>query len=440
VTEARREIGRPGRQRWLTGRRAPGENWDVFEAPPGEPLVGPGDHPWAVVKGWLMDLANELAAADRDGTLPPLDPTRVWIRRDGRALLLDFAAPGAHARPHEDEPVTPVALLGGVARRALGPALARGAPAAAPPPLPLSAAALIERWSRGAPAGISEARRDLSAVVEAPDTVLRWRRAVPIGAASVPIVVLILGAFMAVPLFFAAVSPERMEMYALLDALDESPGAPEAAATDAERLAIEVYLAGRYGAVLRDARVWDGAWTGSSLRRLSGVAARVADAHPAVAPAAFDEARSAIAPRLQRIRERYADGVASALPRAAAGIVVMLAAISLAAACLVTLISAALTPGGILFRALGLAVVSADGRAITRGRSVARVLLAWSPAIVWLVWLGPSPIDRVRAAAISPLVPAAVTLAVLAAGAIWTIARRSRGPHDVLTGTWVVPR
>jgi hypothetical protein len=45
-----------------------------------------------------------------------------------------------------------------------------------------------------------------------------------------------------------------------------------------------------------------------------------------------------------------------------------------------------------------------------------------------------------RAAAISPLVPAGATLAVLAAGAIWTIARRSRGPHDVLAGTWVVPR
>ena len=33
-----------------------------------------------------------------------------------------------------------------------------------------------------------------------------------------------------------------------------------------------------------------------------------------------------------------------------------------------------------------------------------------------------------------------VTVGVLAVGLAWTIAGRSRGPHDLLTGTWVVPR
>ena len=44
---------------------------------------------------WLYDLATEISAAEKDGTLPPeLALDRVWITGDGRAKLLDFPAPG----------------------------------------------------------------------------------------------------------------------------------------------------------------------------------------------------------------------------------------------------------------------------------------------------------------------------------------------------------
>ena len=44
---------------------------------------------------WLYDLALEIAAATKDGTLPAtLALDRVWITGDGRAKLLDFPAPG----------------------------------------------------------------------------------------------------------------------------------------------------------------------------------------------------------------------------------------------------------------------------------------------------------------------------------------------------------
>jgi hypothetical protein len=39
-----------------------------------------------------------------------------------------------------------------------------------------------------------------------------------------------------------------------------------------------------------------------------------------------------------------------------------------------------------------------------------------------------------------PWVGVGLTLALLAAGAVWTIVRPTRGPHDRLLGTWVVPR
>jgi hypothetical protein len=39
-----------------------------------------------------------------------------------------------------------------------------------------------------------------------------------------------------------------------------------------------------------------------------------------------------------------------------------------------------------------------------------------------------------------PLAATIVTVGVLALGALWTIVRRTRGPHDLLMRTWVVPR
>ena len=39
-----------------------------------------------------------------------------------------------------------------------------------------------------------------------------------------------------------------------------------------------------------------------------------------------------------------------------------------------------------------------------------------------------------------PILAVVITLALLAAGGLWTILARVRGPHDRLVGAWVVPR
>jgi hypothetical protein len=70
-----------------------------------------------------------------------------------------------------------------------------------------------------------------------------------------------------------------------------------------------------------------------------------------------------------------------------------------------------------------------------------RTLVAGSPAIVWLTYLAFSP--KVQGLVPTPPNPIAGTLLVVgvfAVGHAWTVLRRTRGPHDVLTGTWVVPR
>jgi hypothetical protein len=55
--------------------------------------------------------------------------------------------------------------------------------------------------------------------------------------------------------------------------------------------------------------------------------------------------------------------------------------------------------------------------------------LAFSPKVQGFVPTPPNPITATL-----------VTVGVLVLGHAWTFLRRTRGPHDVLTGTWVVPR
>jgi hypothetical protein len=70
-----------------------------------------------------------------------------------------------------------------------------------------------------------------------------------------------------------------------------------------------------------------------------------------------------------------------------------------------------------------------------------RMLVAGSPAIVWLAYLAFSPnVQGFVPTPPSPITGTVITLGVLAVGHWWTTARRTRGPHDLLTGTWVVAR
>ena len=113
-----RNIGRVGRLRWLTGKRSAEESWDAFEGVSGKPLLKllPTRQPWSQVRFWLYDLARELSAAEKDGTVPRvLSLDRVWITGDGRAKLLDFPAPGAG-----DAPAAPPLPESGRTQRFLG--------------------------------------------------------------------------------------------------------------------------------------------------------------------------------------------------------------------------------------------------------------------------------------------------------------------------------
>jgi uncharacterized RDD family membrane protein YckC len=87
-------IARPTRPRWLQGGQSDGVRWDAFEAIAGAPLVeatGPvGGLAWEHGRTVLLDLAEELRAAARDGSLPSwLSLDQVWLDRSGHVKLLD---------------------------------------------------------------------------------------------------------------------------------------------------------------------------------------------------------------------------------------------------------------------------------------------------------------------------------------------------------------
>jgi hypothetical protein len=114
ISAERRNMGRVGRLRWINGRRDAKQAWDVYEALSGKPLLRLLDspQPWSIVRYWLLDLAEELRVASKDGTLPnELGLDRVWITGEGRAKLLDFPAPGTSRETAKGEAPTNHAVL-----------------------------------------------------------------------------------------------------------------------------------------------------------------------------------------------------------------------------------------------------------------------------------------------------------------------------------------
>jgi hypothetical protein len=105
---ARSDLHRPARLRWLGGGIHEPWQWDAFLAPSGVPasdLVANGRRlVWHQARPVLEQLAEELAAACADGTLPPTMTTdQVWVRPGSQVLLLD-APP---VEPAETSAATP---------------------------------------------------------------------------------------------------------------------------------------------------------------------------------------------------------------------------------------------------------------------------------------------------------------------------------------------
>jgi uncharacterized RDD family membrane protein YckC len=442
IAPARRDISRVTRLHWLTGRRSATvslDNWDAFEAPSGGPLLKRNEASldWPAARVVFADLLQEFADALKGGSLPPLGLDRLWMRADGRTVLLDFEAPGLLAASTSAE-VTPMELLGAVAGRVTMPeAVSKNSV----PRLPLSACRLLRRWPREAPRSLEEAQAQLREAAASPERVPRWRRVIPIAMTAAPALLIVLSTLVVLPNADVLIlTPEDREVIGLLTVLqtDVPPGTP--LSSPEYRVALETYLAGQHGALLRNTSLWSGSSQGQDgdrpeLRRL---ASDIATRYPSVTAEELARSREIIQPTLDRVRPPQSLGVASA------GVIVLnlMAAVWSVLVLFCSIVSAIAVPGGVATRLIGLAVVTRDGNEIGRGRSLARTLIAWGPILVWLLLLPAGDQRFMGFGPASPLPVLAVSLAfgVMIAGVVWTIAAADRGLHDRISGTWVVPR
>jgi hypothetical protein len=176
-----------------------------------------------------------------------------------------------------------------------------------------------------------------------------------------------------------------------------------------------------------------------NLNRLRQTAEDILARHPSVSTAAMAHLSVALAPDIEGRRQFSAsfDALESMLPV----MNMMLVALGVGVAFVANIVSAIAKPGGIAAHTVGLGVVTREGREIGRGRSLLRALVVWAPAIAWFVYLAMSP--KVQGFVPNPPNPTRGTLLVLgtmALGAIWTVVRTTRGPHDFVAGMWVVRR
>ncbi|MBN1825098.1 MAG: protein kinase [Candidatus Eisenbacteria bacterium] len=463
VPAARRDIARPGRLRWLTGRRGGAGNWDAYQAPDGWafPDAARRARPWKETRRWLLDLATEFEEGRRSGTLPERVGTdRVWIEAKGRAVLLDFPAPTAadfSGGPADEIDPGDFEQVQSFLHRIVSSSL-RGA--AAPEggdrraaPLPLTATRLVDRLGAKSWEGPGDLLRALVAYSLEGIALSRWRR---LGHILIPLSVILMmaagatitGNHMAMweknhpdhlwlKTYLRAI--ERAEPSASREGAAGRPDGPE------DRAALERILAAEFGARFGEADFWEtdatylsgNGYINESRRALGEEAIRRAGDPTAEEVAA---ARARLDPFLRAEEERIASSnniLRETLQASIAGIGFTGLFIGILA-----LLSSLAHPGGALFRPFGIAVVDGSGRPARRGRGLRRTILSWSPAFVLsLLLIAHLWFHTARSAAAAVFFPVEIALVLFWAGAvILGTLRPERGVQDILSGTWLVPR
>lgn len=434
-----RNIARPGRLRWLQGERNVSEAWDAYEALEGKCLSDllTERQPWASVRHWLHDLSIELAASSRGDALPEvLAPDRVWITKDGRAKLLDFAAPSPLK---EQSPAigalspTPAVFLNQIAISALEGRVASAEEAAARAPhapLPLSAHALLRSFTT-APTGLSLAEGLKPLLQELPD-VPWWKRALAVLIHALP--ALGLGAFFIMGAFvlqsWQKTNPEftpflsSMLEYRTLER-GHNPRGASGKSIEEQKAALEIVIAGRYGYIVRDPKLWSSPIYKLVIQpEVRAKVERIVAAHPDVGADELKQAEATVKSLVRALdaADKYSDEKLSPFGGMMGAIAVIMIFAVLTMIAVLSLACALIFRRGPLFRILGIAVVTQTGEEASRLRMLGRGLIAWSPVLFSVLLVKFMPItDRTSAAPFA-------TLGLLVGGlAIASLCMRERG-------------
>jgi uncharacterized RDD family membrane protein YckC/membrane-associated protease RseP (regulator of RpoE activity) len=326
VPPDRRMLRRPARPHWLAGQRTGGLAWDAYERVPGQPFDTflTQMQPWGTVRGWLCDLAEEVHAGLRDGSLPVIELDRVWIGDDGRARLLDWPVPNDRPDSADSAPAKqPVDLpqaerfLYRVAVSALeGHVLADTQPHGRAPrvPLPISATDCLRRLGEQRFRSSEEMLTALTFAGRGPASVSRTKRAAHLSLCAIPtILMLVFAVFSLYRLFVLprtdTATPDIAELAACLNRLEamDDRGVPS---TNPEYRALELYIAGRHRDLISNPPIWSASLFAQRVTssRHRALARRVAANHPSPQNADVDEAARILRPFLEAMRSEVGSG------------------------------------------------------------------------------------------------------------------------------------
>ncbi len=445
-----RNLARPARLRWLQGERTTSESWDAYEAVSGTPLVNllHERQPWAVVRYWLHDLSSELDTAVKDASTPDvLSLDRVWITTDGHAKLLNFTAPGAAHTSPASGGLSGRVFINHVAKSALEGRICSADEAASMVEAPLALSAHKVLRGLAAPEANQDFTSELKPLLQMPPCVPWWKRLATTLICASPAVgmgaLMFLGALIAE--HWQKTDPELMpmlttlEMNKLLQAGEHEIGKSLNYPIDEARADMEIIIAGRYGHILRDPKLWsEGNYKILIQGEQRATIERIVAAHPQVSAEELKLAEGRLHPLVGTKDELMAAGPKmpemTKMMRTLGHILLNWILVFIAAA---SLLCAAIFRLGPLFRLLGVAVVTRDGNAASRLRLLGRTLIAWSPVLLSALTItlvtDPSAYD-------ATLLQYALQVAVIVVFAIASLALRKRSLQDMLAGTWMVPR
>jgi hypothetical protein len=311
--------------------------------------------------------------------------------------------------------------------------------------LPLSATALLDALEHQRVESWSDVVRRTTALANGPERVERWRRAtslglaaaIPVGLATMTGIVMVVAA----PAVMRAVTPEVQELSFLLNELSgrgfrtQEPASQHKSRATPDRVALETYIAGRFGPMVTNPGFWSEPLTAGFLGRHRRLIERIVAERPRVSADELAAATATVDPFLKR-QARLSQVVREMNPWTAAlrGVPFMFALTAI-----VAVLSACLFRGGLFLRALNIVVVTKNGEPVSRLRALWRGLGAWGIFIV--VLLIPSFAASYPGSPDAGLVVAAVAECAFGlAGAAWAIACPERGLQDRIAGTYLVPR
>jgi hypothetical protein len=445
---ARRALARPTRPRWLGGGNSDGWAWDAYFAPQGGPLadlVAPAAGlGWTESRFILEQLADELAEARADGTLPTeLGLDQVWVLPDGRVQLLDFDLDGRHGFPPDDAGA--LSLLRQVAELAVE---GERRPPDAPPaaihaPVPRHAVELLDRLmgARAPFTSLTEFRSALAETHGRPTETTRLIRTTHVGVQAI-----FLAAGVAWMLAFSGlynvweanrISDQIRDAEATVQALDDPNRRPDAL-RGIQSIADDFPNLPRDASALRQ-RIdhqldRDRAERDRLIAAMNGPERLVYRVFFTVDES---EPRDSRPGEVQNTVKRAAQAKDAPDERRwvdSVGATVFIVGFMPAA----WVIWAFVTRGGLALPLMGLALVRRDGRKAARWQCAWRALLVWVPVVVPLaacLWVKmEAPQFRLLHTGLWWLAVAALLAEVILAPL-----RPQRALHDRLAGTYVVP-